>query len=44
MTAIRSCCDEIRALAAQPDGHLVAAGSSSIDNDRGTIALARYVP
>jgi uncharacterized delta-60 repeat protein len=43
-TAIRSCCDQTRALVLQPDGNLVAAGSSSIDNDRGPIALARYVP
>lgn len=43
-TAIRSCCDDVEALVIQHDGNLVAAGSSSIDNDRGTIAIARYLP
>jgi uncharacterized delta-60 repeat protein len=43
-TAIPPCCADVRALAVQPDGNLVAAGGRSIDNDRGTIALTRYVP
>jgi len=43
-TSIPPCCAIVTALAVQPDGSLVAAGHRSIDNDRGTIALARYVP